>query len=63
MLNSFFNPKANRHSTVVRYNVMIDKMRTLYENLTSADKFKMKWNVEWEKEFLSMLKRAKSFQI
>lgn len=63
MLNSFFNPKANRHSTVVRYNFMIDKMRTLYENLTSADKFKMKWNVEWEKKFLSMLKRAKSFQI
>ena len=46
-----------------RHNFMIDKMRTLYENLTSADKLKMKWNAEWEKEFLSMLKRAKSFQI
>lgn len=63
MLNSFLNPKANRHSVVVRHNFMIDKMRILYENLTSADKLKMKWNAEWEKEFLSMLKRAKAFPV
>lgn len=63
MLNSFFNPKANRHSVVVRHDFMIDKMRILYENLTSADKLKMKWDAEWEKNFFSMLKRAKSYPI
>lgn len=63
MLNSFFNPKANRHPVVVRHNFMIDKMRILYENLTSADKLNMKWDAEWEKQFLSMLKRAKSYPI
>ena len=63
MLNSFFNPKANRHPVVVRHNFMIDKMRILYENLTSADKLNMKGDAEGEKQFLSMLKRAKSYPI
>ena len=56
MLNSFFNPKANRHSVVVRRDYFSDYIKTLYKNLTSKDKLKMGWDGNWEKQFAKMLK-------
>ena len=56
MLNSFFNPKANRHSVVVRRDYFSDYIKTLYKNLTSKDKLKMGWDENWEKQFAKMLK-------
>jgi len=58
MLNSFFNPLANRHPAVVRHNFMTDKMKILYDNLSNSDKTKMKWTKEYEQKFFSMLKKA-----
>lgn len=58
MLNSFFNPLANRHPVVVRYNFMTYKMKILYENLSNSDKSKMKWTKEYEQKFFLMLKKA-----
>lgn len=57
-LNSFFNPIAKRHPTRVRSYKQIEQIKHLYNNLTSSDKLKIKWDENYEKQFLQMLKKS-----
>lgn len=58
ILNSFFNPKANRHSTVMRYPGQHKFIKKIYSVLTKEDFAKLSWTKEFDKKFFEMLKKA-----
>jgi hypothetical protein len=59
ILNNFFNAKNGRHPNYTRYSFQKDAIKKYYECLTDADKIKLGWTKEYEKQFLKRIKEAK----
>ena len=60
MFDYLFNPKMNHGNGLNKYNdYFVDYAENLYHNLTDADKIKMNWPKNFDKEFLERLSKLK----
>ena len=59
ILNNFFNPKAQKHSPLLRHSGQIDVIEEIYRCLNNTDKQRLGWNTEFDKTFHKMVKEAK----
>ena len=60
MLNHFFNPKASITPDCITMinRCYLDKLETLYKNLTEANKRELGWTKEFEAAFMPRLRKA-----
>ncbi|MCM1073049.1 MAG: hypothetical protein NC334_04515 [Bacteroides sp.] len=61
LLNHFFNPKADRTpNCVTKFNYgLLFSIESLYKNLTDSHKAQMGWTEEFDKNFLTRLKKVR----
>lgn len=60
ILNSFFNPKAKKHPSLLRLSGQIDVIEKIYQCLNDSDKWRLGWNSEFDKQFHAMVNKAKT---